>query len=539
MHDGLSARRTEARTSFTRSPSVAFNFSINGFSWFGFVRLGFVLQVVAGRGFIHRLEIDIAVFLDAGEDNFIDLVIEDENLEIFLLVDLEQRRGAEQGIGASGHVVDALLAFLHARLHIGEAGEPLHFGGLEADQVEQRLAIGEVAVKTLPSAAGCTRADELEIQLGLIGRNALQFGENLLDAGRPDTGEDAILLQDLAAHIQRKVFAVDDAADEAQILRQKLLGVVHDEDALDVELDSGLVFSLVEIERSLRRDIEERSVVETSFRLGVEPEERVFPIAGDRFVELLVVLVFQLAFGAAPESTGGIDLFRGPLLDRLLFRLVPLALVIGKKDGERDVVGVLLHDLLQAPAIGVLLAFLVEVKQHGGAGDGTLRGLDVEAGLAIADPTPGLVFTGLARNHLNLIRHHEGAVEAHAKLTDQIGIFPGIAGELGEKILGAGAGDRAQVRDQILLIHADAGVGDGQCLVLLVELQIDARIKGKALVSLIDERQVAELVQRIGGVGDELPEEDLRMRIERVDDQLQQLVDFGLEFTFRHYFCHL
>jgi hypothetical protein len=43
---------------------------------------------------------------------------------------------------------------------------------------------------------------------------------------------------------------------------------------------------------------------------------------------------------------------------------------------------------------------------------------------------------------------------------------------------------------------------------------------------------VAELIECIGGVGDELPEEDLRMRIKGVDDQLQQLVDFGLEFAF-------
>ena len=289
----------------------------------------------------------------------------------------------------------------------------------------------------------------------------------------------AVLLQDLAAHIQRKIFAVDDAAHEAQILRQKLLGVVHDEDALHIELHARLVFRLVEIERRLRRHIEERGVLQAPFGLGVEPEQRIFPIAGDRFVELLVVLVFEFALGAAPQRAGGIDLFGGPLLDRLLLLLVPLALVVGEKDGEGDVVGVLLDDLLQAPAVGVLLAFFVEVQQHGRAGDGALCRLDVKPGLAVAGPAPGLVFAGLARDHLDPVGHHEGAVEAHAELADQVGVFFGVAGELGEEVFRARASDGAQVRDQILLIHADAGVGDGERLLLLIEFQVDARIEGK------------------------------------------------------------
>ena len=51
----------------------------------------------------------------------------------------------------------------------------------------------------------------------------------------------------------------------------------------------------------------------------------------------------------------------------------------------------------------------------------------------------------------------------------------GVAGELGEEVLGAGAGDGAEVRDEIFLVHADAGVGDGQGLVGFVEFEIDAR----------------------------------------------------------------
>ena len=51
------------------------------------------------------------------------------------------------------------------------------------------------------------------------------------------------------------------------------------------------------------------------------------------------------------------------------------------------------------------------------------------------------------------------------------------------------------------------------------------------LVGVVGEREVAQLVERVGGVGDQLAEEDLRVRVERVDDELEELADFGLEFS--------
>jgi hypothetical protein len=45
---------------------------------------------------------------------------------------------------------------------------------------------------------------------------------------------------------------------------------------------------------------------------------------------------------------------------------------------------------------------------------------------------------------------------------------------------------------------------------------------------------VAQLVERVGGVGDQLPEKDLRVRVKRVDDELKELRDFGLELVLGH-----
>jgi hypothetical protein len=121
-----------------------------------------------------------------------------------------------------------------------------------------------------------------------------------------------------------------------------------------------------------------------------------------------------------------------------------------------------------------------------------------------------LLFAGLARDDFNLVGDHEGAVEADAELADQVRVLLGVAGELREKVLGSGAGNGAQVRDQIFLVHADAGVGDGEGLVLLVQFQVDPGIEWESLVSVIDQGQMTQLVQRVGRVGDEFAQERSR-----------------------------
>ena len=135
------------------------------------------------------------------------------------------------------------------------------------------------------------------------------------------------------------------------------------------------------------------------------------------------------------------------------------------------------------------------------------------------------------RDDLNFVGDHENGVEADAELADEVGVLAGVAGKLCEEILGAGPGDGAEVRDEVFLAHA--GAGDDEGLVGFVEFKVDARridaISNERPVLLVGEAEVAQLVERVGGVGDELAEKDLGVRVERVNDQLQELGDFGLE----------
>jgi hypothetical protein len=90
------------------------------------------------------------------------------------------------------------------------------------------------------------------------------------------------------------------------------------------------------------------------------------------------------------------------------------------------------------------------------------------------------------------------------------------------------------VGDEVFLVHADAGVGDGEGVGFFVEEEVDAGVEGEGLEVVVDEGEVAKLVQSVRGVGDELAEEDFGVRVEAMNDELEELGDFGLKFALRH-----
>jgi len=86
--------------------------------------------------------------------------------------------------------------------------------------------------------------------------------------------------------------------------------------------------------------------------------------------------------------------------------------------------------------------------------------LDRELALAVRHPAPALAFARLAAQDLNFFRDHKGRIEAHPELPDQAHILARVARQLVYKSGGAGAGNRAEVVDQLLPVHADAVIGD-------------------------------------------------------------------------------
>ncbi len=210
-------------------------------------------------------------------------------------------------------------------------------------------------------------------------------------------------------------------------------------------------------------------------------------------------------------------------------------------DGETDIVGILLHQLVQGIlpqvlAVFVLFLFGVGLDVHDdiGAHRVLLAGLDGIAVHAGGLPPPGLVLTVFLRDDGDLVGHHERGIEAHAELTDNVGVGALVALHLLAELQAAGGGDNTQVVLQLLLAHADTVVADGQQTALLVNGQPDLKLVAGQAHLVVRQAQVAQLIDGVRGVGDDLPQEYLLMGIDGIDHQVQQALALRLECFFLH-----
>jgi len=55
-----------------------------------------------------------------------------------------------------------------------------------------------------------------------------------------------------------------------------------------------------------------------------------------------------------------------------------------------------------------------------------------------------------------------------------------------------------------------------------IDRNLDRGLEGDILVSLVRDGQIAQLIQSVGGIGDELAEEYLFVRVQRMGDELKQ-----------------
>ena len=278
-------------------------------------------------------------------------------------------------------------------------------------------------------------------------------------------------------------------------------------------------------------DEEQRAELRGAFGGKVDRRKRVFGGMGDVLVEGGGVLLRDLVLGALPDRLHRVErLGAGVLLGVAVLGVLRLVLrgrIGQKKNGVGDVVGVAADDLAQPPGVDVFLLFLAEMERdRGSVLEGGVRLADLVVALAVGAPRDG-GFAAAARHEFDGLRHHEGGVEAHAELTDHLGSVGALLHRL-EELLRAGRGDRADVLLDLLARHADPVVRDDNRLGLLVRREAD--LVG-SLVGLrrIGQRLEAVAVDGVRNVRNQFAEEDLLLRIERVDDEVEELADFSLE----------
>ena len=204
-------------------------------------------------------------------------------------------------------------------------------------------------------------------------------------------------------------------------------------------------------------------------------------------------------------------------------------------------VGVFAHDALQAVAVEELVLAVAQVEHDLGAPRLDLDGLDGE--FALPARLPAHAFrrgpAGAARGDGDTAGDDEAGVEPHAELADELRVLRAVAGQGLEESASPGAGDGPEVGGDLLAGHADAVVPHRDGARVVVERDADLQIAVALVETVVGQGLEPELVRGVGGVGDQFPEEDLLVAVERVDHQIQQLPDLGLEFVRLFRLCRL
>src|SRR5206468_11535569 len=104
-----------------------------------------------------------------------------------------------------------------------------------------------------------------------------------------------------------------------------------------------------------------------------------------------------------------------------------------------------------------------------------------------------------------------------------------VAGERLEELARPGLGDGADIVHDFLTRHADAVVRYREGPRLLVVGDADLEVGVRAVQGVSGKRLEAQLVGSVGGVRNELPQEDLLVAVQGVDHEVEELLDLRLE----------
>ena len=264
--------------------------------------LGFVLQIAqiqpATR---HRLQRRAVEFLQVAEHPLVHPVRQQQHLDALLAEDLQMRALACAGLGIRGDVVDGLLAVLHPCLVLSQRDHAVRVadiviqrigallgvaltlddgvldlgagrfgrpglgsrhrdgdrltGGTEAQQRGDLLAVLRVLAHALFQhlPEGAPEADV--VGLTVLGQ-VFQERQHAPDIALANQADVTAFLQDLARDVERQVAGIDHAAHEAQVDRDQLLGIVHDEDTPHVQAHAVALLAIPQVEGGMLGNIE-------------------------------------------------------------------------------------------------------------------------------------------------------------------------------------------------------------------------------------------------------------------------------------------
>lgn len=447
---------------------------------------------VVGFGFSGEFEVGVVDVAQSGAVKFAEAAVEHEAVHDF---DEEEcfeaaffewfEVWAAAGAGEVGaeDVVDFFLAFDHAAFVVGERGEFVVFGGVEAQQRQEVVARGGVHGDAFfdEDAKFVPEGGEFD---GVFFGEVEQFFEQAADEGFLDALHDLAALDHFARDVEREVFAVNDAFDEAEVFGEEVARFFLDEDFARVEFDFAFGAAVHHAAFASGGDEEDGVNVYGCFGGEVDVHHGCFEVVGELAVEFFVLLVGDVARWLPPD---------GGLLVDAFFAGV---------DGEGDVVGVAFDDLFDFPDVGEFVGVFFECEDDGGAAFVAFGGADEEGVVAVRDPLGGLGTSAVgAGDDGDFFGDDEGGVEADAELSDDAAALSAF--EAFHEGTGAGLGDGAEVFDHFFFGHADAGVGDGDGFGFVIDVDVDGEFGFGVEDVVVGEHFKLGAVEGVGGVGDE------------------------------------
>ena len=132
---------------------------------------------------------------------------------------------------------------------------------------------------------------------------------------------------------------------------------------------------------------------------------------------------------------------------------------------------------------------------------------------------------------VTFFRDHERRIKADAELPDEARVvFAGL--ELFEKRLRSRVRDRSQILDQLRVCHTESRVGESDGFARVVGRDADLEREFGRDDFGAGSLEKLQLLRRVRGVRDEFADKDFLVRVKRVNDQIEQLRDLGLEGVF-------
>ncbi|MNQ81504.1 hypothetical protein D3C85_965270 [compost metagenome] len=439
------------------------------------------------------------------------------------------RAVAGRGERIRRHVVDLVLAFLHARHVVGERHRLRLIARIrrrETHQLGDTFQVGRILARAFLQHLAELRP-ERGVVFRLVFRHVFEQRQDAL--GRPftDGAHIAAFLQDLARHVQRQVRRIDHPTHEAQVRRQQLVRIVHDENALHIQLHAMAAVAVPHIHGRMLGHVQQLRVFAAAFHAVVRPGQRIVVVVRHRLVELAVLLFRHVRLAAGPQRIRLVHRFKFVGLDLLALLLVPLFL--GHADRQGNMVRIAAQDLAQLPAIQQLVLVGAQVQRHIRATARLFSGGNRELALAVRFPLDRVRRASAAAHHRDLVRHDERRIETHAELADELRILLLVARQLREKLPRTRTGNRAQVGHGLVARQTDPVVRNrdraGGLVVADRDRQFAIAFQQLRLVDGLE----AQLVAGIRRVRHQLAQENFLVAVQRMDHQVQQLLHLGLE----------